>query len=753
MDIKRFFKLLRQWHSVILLGLLLGAASGYLTSMLMKPTYQAKTKILVTSSSDSTSEFAYLSDQQLTQTYMEFLTLQPLLETASKRLNFEIDPDQVFVQQLRDTQIILVTIEDSDPDRAADIANMLYTVLIEQNDELDAARYETTETSLMQSIDKIERQMAALQNQFDTNAEGEYEDQLTTVSEQIAAIKSEMSTLQGEITRLNNLTIPEDPLDPPIALTLAQQISLAENQSRLTQLNPLLTFYQELEANLLLMKQPIASSTTATDIDPELAQLQTTISLYQEIYFTLLNNLENLRIERTKSTPNIVQIEPAEPPNRPLRPLPIVYTILAMMVGGILATGTFILIELLDDSIKVPADIQQHLGLPILGTIPETREWELRPEGEQTDGHSGQPFPIKEAFQCMRLNIEAMSRKEPIRTLFVISPEIGEGKTTVAENLATSFKQSGKKVALIRADNPIDEQPQLMGFNQQYGADLVIFDGCPAFIANSREIAAKVDKVLLVVRPWYTRIDDAVSTVDQLRQAGAEVMGVVINRIPGDKAFYYESYQKNPQLYMAYEAQHAEFLQEPASRKTFDQMLTISNAITTTGQIPESSLLGRLQTIEEERTNRNQVYPLWSLLGMLVLGGLEEDGEGSIKSYWQEGIAHWNQIACDLGFDSSASPPSYSTVRYILSKFDPNSFANAASVWIEHWTKLNKVNLSHKGNGSEHLIESDSSIIEVIQSLSAWINQLLESKTLQAGEHFENALVLMKTEPELITMN
>ena len=70
-------------------------------------------------------------------------------------------------------------------------------------------------------------------------------------------------------------------------------------------------------------------------------------------------------------------------------------------------------------------------------------------------------------------------------------------------------------------------------------ADVMIIDGPPFIVADAMVLASKVDGVLLVVRPGHTRRSLAVGASEQIKRAGANVLGVVLNRIPLRGADYY----------------------------------------------------------------------------------------------------------------------------------------------------------------------------------------------------------------------
>ena len=193
----------------------------------------------------------------------------------------------------------------------------------------------------------------------------------------------------------------------------------------------------------------------------------------------------------------------------------------------------------------------------------------------------------------MRTVIDFAETGKPLKTILVTSPDIGDGKTSVAVNLALSIAQRNKKVFLLDADlrkpkihkifnldneqgladvvfaravfdwrigikevgqiavltagnKPSDpaqllssEKMELFLSEVEEVADVVIIDGPPLFVPDAMILASKADGVLMVVRPGHTRESLAKATMEHIKLVGARVVGVVLNRIPLRGADYY----------------------------------------------------------------------------------------------------------------------------------------------------------------------------------------------------------------------
>lgn len=595
MELRQYLLIARRWAWLLILGLALGALAGFFVSQFQSPVYQSATRILILRPSRGTAtsaDLAYLNDQQLTQTYMQLLTTPPVLEAASSELGFGVSARQITVQQISTTQVIRLAVEDSDPAHAAMIANQLVVSLNDQNEFLQAGRYTEAESRLQTQIAQIQEQINALQLQVNQVS-------IQTVQEQLEELKTQIDPLQNEVTELNkliaNLSVG--------AQTTEKKTQLAEAQSRLDEIEPLLTLYQKIYSDLIVLGRP--TDGLVNDKSARLLQLQSTLDLYQQVYINLLSSLESLRLARVESTPNIVQIEVATTPNSPIRPQPVNNTLLAAAVGLMLAAGIVFLVEYLDNTLKTVDDVERLLQLPVIGFIAEI-------EGK-TDAAGGvyvhrQPrSPVSEAFRLLRTNLEFAGVDRPIKRLLLTSAGPNEGKTTIAVNLAAIIGQGGRQVMLLDADlrrprvHRFLDLPNRVGLSDLFRAsigldgairkldslenvsvitsgslppnpaellasarmeqilqevgrqvDMVILDCPPAIVADVQVLSAKVDGVVIVIHPGHTQADAALAMLDQLKRANAPIVGVVLNRIPRDRADYYGGYHHYSPYYSGY---------------------------------------------------------------------------------------------------------------------------------------------------------------------------------------------------------
>ncbi len=644
MEISYYLSIARRWAWLLILGLVLGIVGGYGVAKLQTPIYQASTRVIASRASlqaassgggsTSGSDFYYISDQQLMQTYIELLKSSSIFDNVSQSLGYPVFPGQVQAVQVSDTRILSISATDTNPQRAADIANAVVAALVLQNEEIQSSRYKSSDESLQTQIKQVEEQIATYQTNLDNQSS-------LTLSGQLAQVEAQMKPLQSEVTQLKkDIAI----LTP--TWSAERKSKVAELEARLGQVQPLLELYQKIYADLVV----VGASGTAKNEDAATTRMQSTLVLYQQIYLNLINTRESIRLTRMQNSQSIDQIQVAVVPKSPIRPQPLRSAGLAGIACMILAAGIVFAIEYLDDTLKAPEDVERALGIPLIGYIADM---ESDSTAEAEVYVSKQPrSPVSEAFRSLRTNLEFAAVDKPLRIILVTGAEAGDGKTTIATNLAAIFAQGGKRVVILDCDLRRPRVHRYFGIQNRVGmtdlfrdtlsleavtqhvnsnstplsvitsgslppnpaellgskkmdhilaeiashADVIVIDSPPSIVSDSQVLAAKADGVLLVMQPGKTHAGSAQATRDQLERAGARVIGAVFNRIPRNRSYYYGGYKYYSPYYRHSGYDHytengpgADVHQEEAAPQD--------------SAAPSPSWFGRLKTRAQEKAN------------------------------------------------------------------------------------------------------------------------------------------------------
>jgi capsular exopolysaccharide synthesis family protein len=401
-----------------------------------------------------------------------------------------------------------------------------------------------------------------------------------------------------EITVID--TVPERA--QAIANVLAEQLVLQSPTGRTdpqrqefidSQLDQLEGDISATEAELSRLQSELGAMISArqiADAQTEIASLRTKLTTLQANYAGLLTNTEQGALNTLRV------IEPAVVPSAPINDNTVATVLLGAAIGFVLSAGAAYLMEYLDDSLKTPEEISAVMEAPIIGFIAATdangdaKHYAVVAESPRS--------AVAEAFRTLRTNLEFAGVDRPLRTILVTSPSPGDGKTTIATNLAVIMAQGDKRVVLLDADLRRPRVHRYANVSNSFGlsdvfrdkmelseatqswdasenltvitsgslppnpaellnssrmgeileelseeADVVIIDSPPVLVTDASILAAKVDGVLIVVEPGRTNEVAAKALTEQMERADARVVGVVLNRIPRRPGYYYGGYK------------------------------------------------------------------------------------------------------------------------------------------------------------------------------------------------------------------
>jgi capsular exopolysaccharide synthesis family protein len=273
------------------------------------------------------------------------------------------------------------------------------------------------------------------------------------------------------------------------------------------------------------------------------------------------------------------------------------------LLGGV---GLAYLAEVTDKSFRTPEEIRRRLGLPIVGHIPYTARAATNGDGAAAAGHLDasllayhQPSALEaEAYKSLRTSLYFSTRGERHKVIQITSPNMGDGKSTLAANLAICIAQSGKTVVLVDADCRRPRLHRLFGLRGELGLTSVIVGECgpqeavrptevphlsvlpcgprptnPAELLTSPKfeellnelrgqydfvlvdsppllavtdpcvVAARADGVLLTIRVSKNGRPAAERAKELLTGMGANVLGVVVNGIGKEAVAYGYGYR------------------------------------------------------------------------------------------------------------------------------------------------------------------------------------------------------------------
>ena len=163
------------------------------------------------------------------------------------------------------------------------------------------------------------------------------------------------------------------------------------------------------------------------------------------LYEGLLQQYKDVGVAGAVSTNNVAIIDRARVPGSPYKPDLKLNLLKWLMYGLLGAAAAIAVFELLDDTFKSPEEIEEQLGLAVLGIIPISDDGILANINKSSS-------PVAEAFRSFRTALQFSTEQGAPKSIVVTSAQPGEGKSTAALGLAVNFAQLGMKVLLIDAD-------------------------------------------------------------------------------------------------------------------------------------------------------------------------------------------------------------------------------------------------------------------------------------------------------------
>ena len=307
--------------------------------------------------------------------------------------------------------------------------------------------------------------------------------------------------------------------------------------------------------------------------------------------------------------------DPARPARNPIFPNIRTNVILAFCISLALGVIVIFLIESLDHTLRDPDQIQRQLQTEVLGALPVVKAWRghlpgVDKEGKRRDlfGSSrGEANTYEEAVRTLRDSILLPSAQNRPKSLLITSATPREGKTTTAVHLAVVHSQQRRKTLLIDSDlrrpgvyhhvglandkgmsNVVNGESDwrelvqtpvglpylhvlpagppsrraadglgdtlrriLHEAEQEY--DIVICDAPPLLgFAESLQVAALVDGVVVVALAGQTEKTAVASVLANLKRLKANVIGIALNEVRSDMSeryYYYGYYGKDYSRY------------------------------------------------------------------------------------------------------------------------------------------------------------------------------------------------------------
>jgi capsular exopolysaccharide synthesis family protein len=176
-----------------------------------------------------------------------------------------------------------------------------------------------------------------------------------------------------------------------------------------------------------------------------LAQLELSLSSSKDVYEAFLTYLRKVEVAEAIAMSDTRVVEPAQVPDKKKFPKKSIMLLAGLFLGLFWGTAAAFFFEYIDTAIQSPADLRHLDRFRLLGSIPFSRH--LR--GRRLISRLPPGSPLAEPYRSIRHSLGFASSGTAARTMLITSSGNGEGKSSLAANLALSCAAAGKKTLLI----------------------------------------------------------------------------------------------------------------------------------------------------------------------------------------------------------------------------------------------------------------------------------------------------------------
>jgi polysaccharide biosynthesis transport protein len=436
------------------------------------------------------------------------------------------------------TNIITITVSGTKPDKTQEMANVVAEEYREYNFETKNAKVLGALNFIRAQRDTVQKRLRVAQNKLKDFQE---RTQIISIGEQTRSILSQISDVREQhestgqlhknITRLMDefddtgitdetslATIPPEEGGARFVQLSNQLQLLNQERSRLlvrfTLQHPSIV---DLEVNKQVVIDEMVSSLrrqqsivstrkqnlgrSLKDLEaryheiPELAielgDLERDVNTQTELLLVLEEEYQQSQILESSEVPEVSILQQALRPNSPTNPsTPRTSAIIGAVLGMILGVVFAFVAETLDTSIGTIQDVEEFLGVSVVGIIPQVDVEDMKEAMERSGldpndselverrmrlaAHFEPQSTIAESYRGLRTNIQFATLDKGAKLVSVTSASHQEGKSTTTANLAMTLAQAGNRVLLVDGDLRRPTIARIFGLDREPGLTDVI---------------------------------------------------------------------------------------------------------------------------------------------------------------------------------------------------------------------------------------------------------------------------------------
>jgi len=344
------------------------------------------------------------------------------------------------IEKVKSTGILYFTLESDSPKLAVKILNELTKIYEQQN--VDQKSQEA-----QNSLDFLDKQLPQIKAQLEiaTDALNEYRIRAGSIdlSEESKNILAGMIEIKTQLLLL--------------------QEKREELRQNYTESHPKV---KAIDTQISRLQTAIDSIDKKIEGVPETQQvilrLSRDVEVNAQLYVTLLNNAETLKITKAGTVGNARIIDVAVPPTRAVRPNKPLVLAISIFIGLFVGITLTLIRKAMHQGVEDPDQIEKYLNIPIYATIPHSENQHALSQNlkrGKVEGNTKGILALEnkddlaiESLRSLRTTIHFALLEAHNNIIMITGPSPGVGKSFISMNLAVVLADSGKKILLIDGD-------------------------------------------------------------------------------------------------------------------------------------------------------------------------------------------------------------------------------------------------------------------------------------------------------------
>lgn len=227
------------------------------------------------------------------------------------------------------------------------------------------------------------------------------------------------------------------------------------------------------------------------DMGIQLESLTRNVAIQSELLNAIEQEYQRSQLSEAEEVREVTILQRALLPSTPINPSsPNTFAGVGAMLGLIIGVVAAFIAETLDTSIGTIEDVEEYLGVPVVGIIPQMDIEGMR---ESIEARTGGPIDLEmlekrmrlsahfepqstlaESYRALRTNIQFANLEKGAKVISITSASHQEGKSTTVANLAITLAQAGNRVLLVDGDLRRPTIARLFGLDREPGLTDVI---------------------------------------------------------------------------------------------------------------------------------------------------------------------------------------------------------------------------------------------------------------------------------------